>query len=562
MAVASVTQPAVVQQAQVEAREWRFVWAMIVTVLALTTIPYIYAYATTPPDKQFMGIMVNVPDHVQYFSWMRELTHANLSANKLTPEPNKPIFFNLLWWIMGRAGALLGLDYAMMFEVLRVVSTIAFLLLVYRMCAWFLDDRLQRQTAFLLVVLAGGFGWILVVIKYLARLPDVPLPLLLYIFEPNTFLNILSTLHLIGGALYMLAFDLILRGEVKGQLRYAVAAGLWVFFLGWQHAYDLFLVYGILGGYGLLRVLRDRRVPMYLVKAGLVLGVLSAWPGVYSALLTSLDPIWKEVLAQFDNAGVFTPNPLLLPILMGPMFLLALFTFAADQRWSLSSQDDKTLFVTAWFVFNFVLIYLPTNYQIKMLNGWQVPIAILATQGLFKYVLPAVSRLSVQRGWQWKSEALRRGLVAALLIIVIPTNLYLLAWRFVELQRHDYSYYLYKDEVQAMSWLSQNAQGSDVVLSSLTTGQYIPALTGAHAFLAHWAQTVDYYGKERMVNEFFGAATDDAHRQAILQQFDVDYVLHGPAERELGSFNPSAVPYLQSVLKLPQVEVYKVLASQ
>lgn len=562
MAAITATQTRVAQQARVEAHEWRFVIGVIVFVLAVTTLPYLYAYVTTPPDKQYMGIMVNVPDHVQYFSWMHELSQANLISNKLTPEPNKPIFFNLLWWLMGRLGLVLGLDYAVMFQLLRIVSTAAFLLLVYRMCAWFLDDRLMRRTAFLLIVFGAGFGWVLVVIKYVFHLSDVPLPILLYTFEPNTFLSILSTPHLIDAALYMFVFDLILRGEVKGQLRYAVAAGLFAQFMGWQHAYDLFLIYSIVGGYALLRMLRDRRLPLYWVKAGVILGALSVWPGLYSFLLTSLDPIWKEVLAQFDNAGIFTPNLLLLPVLMGGTFLLALFILVKERRWVLKDQDDKTLFVTAWFVFNFVLIYLPTNYQIKMLNGWQAPIAILATQGLFKHALPALGRLFARRGWGWKADTLRAGAAAALVIVVIPTNLYLLGWRFVELRRHEYPYFLYKDEVAAMQWLSSNAPGDDVVLGSETTGQYVPALTGAHAFLAHWAQTVDYYGKVAMVNEFFAGETNDTRRREILTQYSVDYIIYGPAEQALGSYSPSGSGFLKEVFSLPKVKVYAVATIQ
>jgi uncharacterized membrane protein len=73
---------------------------------------------------------------------------------------------------------------------------------------------------------------------------------------------------------------------------------------------------------------------------------------------------------------------------------------------------------------------------------------------------------------------------------------------------------------------------------------------------------VDYYGKERMVNEFFAAATNNSRRQSILQQFGVDYVFYGPAERALGGFDPSGAPYLNSVLKLPRVDIYKVVISE
>lgn len=540
-----------------ETSERLFVIATIAFVLAVTSLPYLYAYLSVSPDKQFMGIMADVPDHGQYFSWMRELTQAHLSANKLTPEANEPVFFNLLWWSMGRLGQLLNLGYAGMFQLLRFTATTLFLVVAYRVCAWFLDDRLMRRTSFLLITFASGFGWILIGLKYIQGLADPPFPLLVFIAEPNTFFNILAFPHFVAAALYIFVFDLILRGQARGQLRYAVAAGLVALFLGWQHAYDLVLVYGILGSYVLLTLLRDRRLPIYLIKSSLILGIISWWPALYSVLLTSLDPLWRDVLAQFANAGVFTPNPLLLPILLGPTFLLALFTIAKTNPFRLQGRDDRKLFLMTWFWANFLLIYIPTDYQIHMLNGWQVPIAILATQGLFNYIIPFVQKqMSRPRGWS--NTAIQRGVLIIFIAMVLPTNLYLLLWRFVDLSRHGYPYYLNQDEVTAMTWLEANGTGDDVVLSSLTVGQYIPAFTGKRAFLAHWAQTVDFYRKTDMVHQFFDDETSQARRWEILETYGVDYVFYGPAEREIGDYIPASSPFLQQVYASPQVELYQV----
>ena len=68
--------------------ELGFVLVMAVAILLLTTAPYIYAYATSPPDRQFMGIMLDVPDTAQYFSWMRGSAEGFLIPNRMTPEPN------------------------------------------------------------------------------------------------------------------------------------------------------------------------------------------------------------------------------------------------------------------------------------------------------------------------------------------------------------------------------------------------------------------------------------------------------------------------------------------
>lgn len=551
----------VFETAKTEVAEWRFVWFTIIFVLALTSLPYLYAYLTTPPGKQFMGIMLDVPDHGQYFSWMRELTYTHLSANKLTPESNQPVFFNLLWWGLGRLGWLLGLGYPGVFQLLRLVGGTLFLLLAYRLCAWFLPNRLMRRTAFLVIVLTSGFGWVLVALKYIGGLADPPYPLLVYIAEGNTFLGILGYPHFIAAALYTFVFDLILRGQAKGQLRYALAAGLVALFFGWQHAYDLVLVYGILGVYALLMLLRDRRLPLYLIKSGLIVGLISCSPAIYSVLLTKLDPLWEKVLAQFANAGVYTPNLLQLPILLGPAFLLALYTVLRDNPLHLPAFDNDQLFLRAWFLGNFLLIYIPTDYQIHMLNGWQIPIAILATQGLFRYIVPSIENV-LKSSYFISTQLIQRGLVITLIVAILPTNLYLLTWRFVELARHDYPYYLYQDENLALQWLEANGQPDEVVLSSLTVGQYIPALTGQHAFLAHWAQTLDFYGKSAMVDEFFTKATPDAHRQQILEQYSVDYVFYGPAERALGGYDPSQSSMFVEVFSSPSTHIYSFRADQ
>ena len=544
--------------------EWRFVVGTILVLLVITTIPYLFGYVSAPPDKQFMGLSLNVPDHMQYFSWMRELSYSHLSANKLTPEPNAPIFFNLLWWGMARLSLLLRLEYAGIYQILRIVSTVLFLLLSYRLCAWFLDNLLMRRTAFLLIALTSGFGWVLVLMKYTLTSGELIYPNYVYIAEGNTFLGIMSYPHFIAAALYILVFYLVLLGERGEQLKYAVAAGLVALFFGWQHAYDLVLVYGILAGYILLKFLRDRRLPWYLIKSGVIIGVISWWPALYSLVLTTIDPLWSEVLEQFANVEIWSPPPHHLPVLLGFTFLLALFTLVKRNIAGFKVLNNKDLFITAWFISNFFLIYIPTDYQIHMLNGWQVPMAILATQGLFRYIIPWVEKKFTRRkkGLPYYRSVIPdfRSLVAyGFVLLVIPTNLYLFTWRILELSQHDYPYYLYKEEVEALEWIEKQPGMDEVVFSSLTTGQYVPVFTGKHAFLAHWAQTVDFYGKREMVREFYNPATENDRRLQILQDYGVKYVLYGPAEKQLGEVNLAQSSFLREVYSTPKVEVYEVL---
>jgi hypothetical protein len=118
---------------------------------------------------------------------------------------------------------------------------------------------------------------------------------------------------------------------------------------------------------------------------------------------------------------------------------------------------------------------------------------------------------------------------------------------------------LYEDELSAFDWLEANAGGDDVVLSSLTVGQYVPMYTGTHAFLAHWAQTVDFYTKSEIVDEFFATEQDDAWRDDVLAEYSVDYVVRGPAEAALGDYDPADSSFLELAFDAGQVQVYKVL---
>jgi hypothetical protein len=555
--------------------EWRFVFIVTGVVLLLTTIPVLYAYLTAPAGKTYMGILVNVPDHAQYFSWFREFMTQPLSANKLTPEPNGAIFFNLLWFALARFAVLLGMDlstgYQVMYQFMRIAGIILFFVLVYRLCSWVFSDVPRRRAAFLITVMAAGFGWVLVVMKYTVAGGELINPLDLYVAEGNTFYSALGFPHFVAAAIYIFTFELFLRGQAKGQYRYALFAGLFAQFMGWQHAYDLVIIYGVLSAYVVLLTLRDRRIPWFVAISSIIVGVVSVWPSLYSFLLTSLDPIWKAVLAQFDNAGVFTPPLYRLPVLMGLPLIVACLAVVADavndrRRRSTLQQEiaadplraNNDLFIKTWFLVSFVLIYLPVDFQIHMLNGWQVPIAILATKGLFDTVAPWLKRQLNKNRPALDLPTVQKWLVAGFLLVILPTNLYLFAWRFIDLRRHDYPYYLRNDELAAFTWLEKNVKSDDVVLSSETTGQYVPMFTGAHAYLAHWAQTVDYFNKRDAVATFFASDATDAERQQILKAHSVDYVLAGPAEQALGAYDPSAAQFLALTHETPAVRVYAV----
>jgi hypothetical protein len=241
---------------------------------------------------------------------------------------------------------------------------------------------------------------------------------------------------------------------------------------------------------------------------------------------------------------------------MGVPLLLALVTLILQVRDMLTRRnpaalDGLNLFLWVWFMVGWALTYIPTDFQIHMISSWQVPIALLAVLGFNQYILPFLSR-----GWPLAKRASVPAIL--LLALVALTNAYLLLWRFVDLNRYDYPYYLYKEEVAAMHWLEEK-QADSVVLSSYDTGRYIPGISGQTAFLSHWAQTVDFYTKSDLVEQFFNPGGNPVDRWKLLMNYGIDYVFVGPAEHALGGYQSGEDEFLELVFSNTQVSIYQVV---
>ena len=420
----------------------RTVAILTVAVLAVTALPYVYARVSTPSDLVYTGLMFDVPDHAQYWSWITASHRSLFISNTMTPETNAAIFANPAMWALAQAQIGFGLSFPVLFQWWRVLATVLLVPVVAAFIRTLVPEREHRVTALLIALLGSGFGWLLIIAKKVAGSADVPWPTDLYTVEPNTFWSILAYPHIaLAHALLlmtMLGSWLAYRGKGWGYWLLAAIAGA---SLSVSHAYDLITVYAVLAVYGAVIWIRDRQFPTRLTAVGLVVAGCSGPAALYYQRLTSSDPLWRAVLSQYSNAGVWTPPHLHLIVLMGAPLLLALLAAIHRTDWS-----EERWFAVTWAATTMCLIYLPVVYQIKLLSGWQFPIAVLAAHAWHQRIRPALgSRMS------------SRLAVAVLVLLVSSTNLYLFAWRFVDLRRHSAPYYLHHDQIDVLDWLSHHA---------------------------------------------------------------------------------------------------------
>lgn len=145
-----------------------------------------------------------------------------------------------------------------------------------------------------------------------------------------------------------------------------------------------------------------------------------------------------------------------------------------------------------------------------------------------------------------------------LVLLVVPTNVYLFTWRLVELRRHERPYFLPVGDAAALAWLRDNATTGDVVLAPLEVGQFVPNLGGSRAVVAHWAMTVKFFERRDAVARFFAADTPDAEREALLARERVTLVVRPWGQPWASGFDPSRHAGYEPVFAGSGSAVYRV----
>lgn len=538
-------------------KESLFIALITLLLLLVTSLPLIFGYFSAPNGKAFMGIVYGTPDSTQYLTWMRSFQDDFFINNRMTAEDTEFVFFNLLWWFLGKVSSATNWGLSVVFQFFRLLTVVIYVPLVFWTIGLFLKDTLQRWMAFLIVILGAGLGWLLVIEKY-SITGELRWPFDLYTVEPNSFLSLMAFPHFSNAAIFIFSiFSLALLAFERARVTYILLAGFLSLLLGFIHAYDLILIYSVIGIYAIALLFKGypwRRAIGYTA----IVGFLSCPGAFFNFYITEKFDTWRDVLDQFVNAGAWSPAPLHLPILLGIPFILAIIGFLLLRPFIPDYSRD--LFIKIWFLVQLLLIYLPVNYQIHYLNGLQLPIAILATMTVFQLIIQLLKRKKI--GSTSQKLPFEPIIVGLFVLLTIPTNLYLLSWRVFDLGRHDYPYYLRQGDVEALNWLDEHGKKGEVVLSSFDVGQYIPNHTPMRAFLAHWAMTLKLYEKEDSVNRFYSANWTNIDRQTLLEEFKIRYVLWGEAEQRIGDFDPTEATYLENVFSTPQTSLFRVIMEE
>jgi hypothetical protein len=525
-------------------------------VVAVSSLPYLLGYLAAAPGTEFGGFVIDLDDCYSHLAKMQQGAWDGWVYRILfTPEEHPGAYLNTFYIALGKLSAALHLSLIATYQLARLVTGLAMLVCAYLFISVFLQTREARLTAYLLVCFSSGLGWLVLLLTRSSTLLGLS-PMDFWLMEAYTFFTLLTFPHTSAAVALLLAFFLLaLRYLETFQPRTLLWSALALLGLCVIHPFMALVVDAALGVYWTLILLIRQRTPRREFLAILIWALTPLPLIAYYLWAFASDPVFRDWSAQN-----ILPTPPLIHLVLGYGLVLLLAVLGAILVFR--RKNEKRLFLVAWASSALLLAYVPFAIQRRMVEGLHVPLCTLATIGLLELLLPALLKSNwLARFARWRGyrrEGLRRFLVFSAIIATFPSSLYLLIGASSMALGHHPGLFHGLREIEAIDWLRANTERSDTVLASYDIGGLIPARAGNRVFMGHIIETIQLERKRELADSFFQADTGDDFRRALLTEYGIRYVFHGPAERQLGDLDPSTFDYLTPAYRNPEVTIYRV----
>jgi hypothetical protein len=547
-------------------REWLITLIITLTAVALLIAPYLLGHWLARPGTFYTGLLINVEDGSYLSAIEQGRSGAWTYRNFFTVEQHDPVFIQGFYLALGHTARVLGLSAVAVWHLALVFFNLLLFLVLFAFICFHLAGPGQRRVAFLLLLFGSGFDlwrfptWL----ERAAALEAVPVTLRMP--EAHLFSSALTYPHFMAGILLIVAvfwFTFLALGrELSGGRRWAYVclAAVANLLLAIVYPYLIFLVTAVLVAYYLYRCGQARQILWRQVAMLAVVYTLAAPLFLYYLFSLSGNQVMQTWNAQ---AVTRSPNPLHYVLTYLPYLVAALPGLRLLRRDNFPRRE-ALLFLWLWLAAAAFLLYMPLNAQRRFVQGLQIPLAILATVGLYYYYLPRLRQnrfvVALAQRPRYSLDGLQRLATVSFLFLAGLVNVYLLAGAFITLAVvQPYPLFRPLAELEAMNWLRANSRPEEVVLAAYWTGSYLPYGAGNRIVVGQRYETIHFDSRRREVEHYYSQSADDGWRRSLLRRYGVAYVFAGPAERELGLFDPAHTPYLKQVFENDDAAVYRVL---
>ena len=522
----------------------RFPLVLATAVAAISLLPYLVAYLSTPPGHHFAGFFFIADDATTYLAKMQQgAAGAWTWTDPYTSEPHGGVFLFGFYLLFGHISALLHLPLIATYHLARVTGAFALVLSVDRLGRRLLEPAI-RGLALALVVLASGLGFIAQMLGNPSVMGHQLEALDLHLPELSGFYSILAIPHFAWAtALIVASLTGLLRLSDSPTWRNVVVTGGLMTALTAIHPQMVPVLFLIWVAYRAVRYAWGERPVKRLLIAEVAAFATTAPLLAYNAWILYRDPIIAEWARQWRHQA---PGPLSLALSLGLPLLAAVAGIVVAWR----RRDRGLALVMVWPPLVLLLLYAPNlaNIQRRLLDALYVPLGVLAAVGI---------RALTDRLRPARARRVERLLMPAFCFssaIVLAIALRFASGAFPEA-------YVANDTWDAMQWLGANHRAGDRVLSSPQAGLLLPAHAVVTVYVGHYSETLDYFKKIANVHEILGPGVSDVAVRDFFAANRVTILYWGPDEARATSFKPQDRPYLEPIYRHGTVAIYRLVGS-
>lgn len=524
-------------------------------------------------DDRFFELVHNFPtDYNLYLSKIRQGKEgAWLATEKYTSEPHNGSLLQIMYVLIGRLA-----DYAHVqtpyvwfaYHVARIFFSGLFLWMIWKLSEWLFSDKgfLWQYLSFLLISLQSTwpkFETVLGVPRLGGWMP--------WYTQADSLQRTTFMPHVLLAQTLMIFIIWVLSGGfiTKKHPANAIFLGILGLILGIIFPPGLAFIYALLAFVTLGEFVKLSLTNTFKKKwfseslfGRIVFGIVTAPSLVYFALLMSEYP-WKR-LVEFDVLHPTKFSFIEYFMAVGPLLplgILGILVLVFSGRWGILSKLKYFVYwIVAWLVFLFVFDKIPAQSPTRFTQMVpQVPLGIFTGMLFYqiytvlpkykKYILflPILiiifSLSSMASSYMWLKDFVDHKLRAT--IPLVPHNADVM--------------YPMKEIIEGLIWVQVNTPRSAIVMTGMTTGNYMPVYSGNTAFIGH-ANTVHLEEKTAAVNNFYQHHLTTAEEMAFLKDAQIDYIFYGPEEQEISGWVDdlrTSYPALTQVYMNTMVKIYK-----
>jgi hypothetical protein len=522
--------------------ERRWVYLVTVLVILLTTVPYFLGFAAESEGWKFSGFLFGVTDGNSYLAKMlRGYAGEWFFETSYTAIEQEGVIAYLPYMMLGKLTSppAQHLQLIILYHGFRIAGLI-FLVRIYEgFLTRYLKDKAIKRWALILVLLGGGVGWFPLIIGR----PDWLewLPLSFYSPETFGFLAVYGIPHLVFSRGFLLWG--LLKIAADDDLRSGAQAGvLWVIMAFFQPL-NVGAAWMITGSYGFCLVVRDwvkkhqsAREERYFSRKQLHRWFL-AW-GITLPVVLYYGLINRDSMFSGWQAQNMVLTPRVADYLLAYGLLLP-FAAAYLIRRAYHGFSRPEWLLIAWMVALPVMINFPINTQRRLADGaWAALVALAAM------ALDGVDRSPGRfLRWSW--------------LLAFPAAAVLLMGGAINALAPAEPVFIPEEEAEAYLYLKQVSGKEARVLSSLETGNALPAWAPVYVVLGHPVETLEFQETNQWVEAFYRGELNAEEMSGLMHDYSIDYVFWGPAEKTLSKgaeLNHSCLEWVYG----NQVQIFRV----